>query len=82
MDVPAFHLLVEDGQENEHSSPAIFEAADIYLGIKRNSSPTFVRAFKRNTRHLIKASGNKPITAYSSADAAAFSDHLESPEEK
>ena len=76
MDVPALHLLVEDGKENEHSSPTILEAADIYLRIKRNSNPTFVRAVKRNTKYLVKALGNKPITAYSSADAASFRDKL------
>ena len=57
MDVPALHLLVEDGKENEHSSPTILEAADIYLRIKRNSNPTFVRAVKRNTKYLVKALG-------------------------
>ena len=76
MDVPALHLLVEDGKENEPSSPTILEAADIYLRIKRNSNPTFVRAVKRNTKYLVKALGNKPITAYSSADAASFRDKL------
>ena len=52
MDVPALHLLVEDGKENEHSSPTILEALDIYLRIKRNSNPTFVRAVKKNTKYL------------------------------
>ena len=42
----------------------------------KHDSPTFVRASKRSARYVVEALGNRPITAYSSADAAAFRDHL------
>ena len=39
-------------------------------------TPTFIRAAKRNGRYVAEALGNRPITSYSSSDAAAFRDYL------
>jgi integrase len=77
MDVPALHLLIDNEADAKHDSPSMLEAVDMYLHLKAsNDSPTFVRAAKRSGKYVVKALGNRPITAYSSADAAAFRDHL------
>ena len=77
MDVPALHLLIDNEADAKHDSPTLLEAVGLYLSLKANNdSPTFVRASKRNARYVVEALGNWPITAYSSADAAAFRDHL------
>jgi len=77
MDVPALHLLIDNVADAKHDSPTLMEAVDLYLGLKAsNDSPTFIRAAKRSGSYVVKALGNRPITAYSSADAAAFRDHL------
>ena len=77
MDVPALHLLIDNEADSNHDSPTLMEAVDLYLGLKANNdSPTFIRAAKRSGSYVVKALGNRPITAYSSADAAAFRDHL------
>jgi integrase len=55
----------------------MMEAVDIYLRLKAsNDSQTFIRAAKRNGRYVSEALGNRPITSYSSSDAAAFRDYL------
>ena len=57
------------------NSPTMMEAVDIYLRIKANNdSQTFIRAAKRNGQYVSEALGNRPITSYSSSDAAAFRD--------
>ena len=77
LDVPALHLLIDNEADAKHDSPTLLEAVGLYLSLKANNdSPTFVRASKRSTRYVVEALGNRPITAYSSADAAAFRDHL------
>ena len=40
------------------------------------SNPVFARTGRRNGRYVIAALGNRPFTAYSSADAAKFRDCL------
>ena len=53
------------------------EAVETYLRLKAaKQTPTFIRAAKRNGRYVAEALGNRPITSYSSSDAAAFRDHL------
>ena len=77
MDVPALHLLIDNEADAKHDSPTLLEAVDMYLGLKAsNDSPTFIRASKRSVRYVVEALGNRPITAYSSSDAAPFRDHL------
>jgi integrase len=53
------------------------EAVDVYLRLKADKqTPTFIRAAKRNGKYVAEALGNRPITSYSSSDAAAFRDYL------
>ena len=77
MDVPALHLLIDNIDDVVDDSPTMMEAVDIYLRLKANNdSKTFIRAAKRNGRYVSEALGNRPITSYSSSDAAAFRDYL------
>ena len=77
MDVPALHLVIGDNDDAGYDSPTMTEAVDIYLRLKANNdSQTFIRAAKRNGRYVSEALGNRPITSYSSSDAAAFRDYL------
>ena len=76
MDVPALHLLISN-DDNKHDSPTLKEAVDTYLLLKGGvTNPVFARTARRNGRYVIAALGNRPITAYSSADAAKFRDYL------
>jgi integrase len=71
------HLLIDDKADMEDKSPTLLESVEMYLQLKANKdSPTFVRAAKRNSRYVVEALGNRPITAYASSDAAAFRDYL------
>ena len=77
MDVPALHLFIDDEADVPDNSPTMMEAVDTYLRLKADKqTPTFIRAAKRNGRYVAEALGNRPITSYSSSDAAAFRDHL------
>ncbi len=77
MDVPALHLVIDDDADVLDNSPTMMEAVEIYLRLKaEKQTPTFIRAAKRNGRYVAEALGNRPITSYSSSDAAAFRDHL------
>ena len=77
MDVQALHLVIDDDADLPDNSPTMTEAMETYLRLKADErTPTFIRAAKRNGRHLAHAFGNRSITPYSSSDAAAFSDHL------
>ena len=72
MDVPALHLVIGDEADVPDNSPTIMEAVDTYLRLKADKqTPTFIRAAKRNGRYVAEALGNRPITSYSSSDAAA-----------
>ena len=77
MDVPALHLVIDDDADMPDNSPTMMEAVETYLRLKADKqTPTFIRAAKRNGRYVAEALGNRPITSYSSSDAAAFRDHL------
>ena len=77
MDVPALHLVIGDKVNADDNSPTMMEAVDIYLRLKADKqTPTFIRAAKRNGRYVAEALGNRPITSYSSSDAATFRDWL------
>ena len=76
MDVPALRLLISN-DDDKHDSPTMQEAVDSYLLLKGGvTNPVFARTARRNGRYVIAALGNRPITAYSSADAAKFRDYL------
>ena len=77
MDVPALYLVISDTEDVDDNSPTMMEAVDVYLSLKADKqTPTFIRAAKRNGRYVAEALGNRPITSYSSSDAAAFRDYL------
>jgi integrase len=77
MDVPAIHLLISDNDDARHDSPTLKEAVEAYLILKGGvTNPVFARTARRNGRYVITALSNRPITAYSSADAAKFLDYL------
>ena len=77
MDVPAIHLLISDNDDARHDSPTLKEAVEAYLILKGGvTNPVFARTARRNGRYVITALSNRPINAYSSADAAKFQDYL------
>ena len=77
MDVPALHLVISDASDVNDKSPTMMETVDVYLRLKSEKhSPTFIRAARRNGKYVAEALGNRPITSYSSSDAAAFRDYL------
>jgi integrase len=77
MEVPALHLVISDAADVQDNSPTMMDAVDVYLRLKSNKqSLTFIRAARRNGKYVVDALGNRPITSYSSSDAAAFRDYL------
>ena len=75
MYVPAIHLLIGNNVDAKHDRPTLKEAVETYLLLKGDvTNPVFARTARRNGRYVIAALGNRPITAYSSADAAKFRD--------
>ena len=77
MDVPSLHLVIGNKDDVDDDSPTMMEAVDVYISLKADKqTPTFIRAAKRNGRYVAEALGNRPITSYSSSDAAAFRDYL------
>ena len=72
MDIPAIHLVKTDDVED--TSPLMMDAVEMYLSIKGKEDRTFIRTAKRNGEYVSKVLGNRPITSYSSSEAAKFRD--------
>ena len=72
MDIPAIHLVKANHVDD--SSPLMTEAVDNYLRIKGNDDRIFVRTAQRNGHYVAKLLGNRPITSYSTSEAAQFRD--------
>ena len=72
MDIPAIHLVETD--DVEHTSPLMIDAVEMYLSIKGKDDKTFIRTARRNGEYVAKVLGNRPITSYSSSEAAQFRD--------
>ena len=72
MDIPAIHLVKTDDVEN--TSPLMMDAVEMYLSIKGKDDRTFIRTARRNGEYVSKVLGNRPITSYSSSEAAQFRD--------
>ena len=72
MDIPAIHLVKTD--DVEENSPLMMDAVEMYLSIKGKEDRTFIRTAKRNGEYVSKVLGNRPITSYSSSEAAHFRD--------
>ena len=72
MDIPAIHLVKTDDVND--TSPLMMDAVEMYLSIKANDDRTFIRTARRNGEYVSKVLGNRPITSYSSSEAAQFRD--------
>ena len=72
MDIPAIHLVKTDDVED--TSPLMIDAVEMYLSIKGKDDRTFIRTARRNGEYVSKVLGNRPITSYSSSEAAQFRD--------
>jgi len=72
MDIPAIHLVKANHEDD--SSPVMLEAVENYLRIKCNDDRIFIRTAQRNGNYVAKLLGNRPITSYSTSEAAQFRD--------
>jgi len=72
MDIPAIHLVKTDDVED--TSPLMMDAVEMYLSIKSKDDRTFIRTARRNGEYVSKVLGNRPITSFSSSEAAQFRD--------
>ena len=72
MDIPAIHLVKTEDVED--TSPLMMDAVEMYLSIKSRDDRTFIRTARRNGEYVSKVLGNRPITSYSSSEAAQFRD--------
>jgi hypothetical protein len=72
MDIPSFHLV--KAHHVDASSPMMLESVENYLRIKGNDDRIFVRTAQRNGNYLAKLLGDRPITSYSTSEAAQFCD--------
>ena len=72
MDIPAIHLVKTDDVRD--TSPLMMDAVEMYLSIKGRDDRTFLRTARRNGEYVSKVLGNRPITSYSSSEAAQFRD--------
>ena len=68
MDIPAIHLVRADGVA--HDAPVMLDAVENYLKLKGNDDRIFIRTARRNGSYVAKLLGNRPITSYSTAEAA------------
>ena len=57
-----------------HDAPVMLDAVENYLKLKGNDDRIFVRTAKRNGGYVAKLLGNRPITSYSTAEAAQLRD--------
>ena len=78
MPLPEAHLVDNsNGHVHLSSGPTLSEARDAYIKLKGvGKDKTFIRGALRNVDVVIKHLGDRPIDAYTSADAAAFRDKL------
>ena len=72
MDIPAIHFVKTNDVED--TSPLMIDAIEMYLSIKGKDDRTFTRTARRNGEYVSKLLGNRPITSYSSSEAAQFRD--------
>ena len=72
MDIPAIHLVKANHEDD--SSPVMLEAVENYLRIKCYDDRIFIRTAQRNGNYVAKLLGNRPITSYSTSEAAQFRD--------
>jgi integrase len=78
MPLPGQHLIQDRPRDYYGSdTPLLSEALAKYLMLKgEGKDKTFVRGANRNIQYVIDQLGDRPIDAYTSADAAALRDKL------
>ena len=78
MPLPGQHLIMDRPRDYYGSdTPLLSEALAKYLLLKGDGKDkTFVRGANRNIQYVTDQLGNRPIDAYTSADAAALRDKL------
>jgi len=78
MPLPGQHLIPDRPRDYYGSdTPLLSEALAKYLMLKgEGKDKTFVRGANRNIQYVIDQLGDRPIDAYTSADAAALRDKL------
>ena len=76
MDIPAICLIKASDNISEDGY-LLSEARDLYLRLKGiNKDRVFIRTAQRNVGYVIRVLGDRPVTDYSSAQAAQFRDWL------
>ena len=75
LELPASHLLIKGQPEETFTSyaPTLSDALDKYCRLKGvGKFEQFFTAANRNIGYVIEHLGNRPLDAYSTADAASF----------
>ena len=74
MDIPAIQV-VKSGDTHENDTLFMSEACELYLRLKGvGKDKVFIRTANRNTQYVTKLLGDRPISSYSSNEAAQFRD--------
>ena len=74
MDIPAIQV-VKTSDSNVDDGLLLSEACELYLRLKGvGKDKVFIRTANRNTQYVTKLLGDRPISSYSSNEAAQFRD--------
>ena len=74
MDIPAIQV-VKASDSHPDISIHLSEACELYLGLKGvGKDKVFIRTANRNVEYVIKVLGDRPLSSYSSNEAAKFRD--------
>jgi len=74
MDIPAIQV-VKSGDTHVNDTLRLSEACELYLRLKGvGKDKVFIRTAQRNTGYVTKLLGDRPISSYSSNEAAQFRD--------
>ena len=74
MDIPAIQV-VKSGSTHENDTLLLSEACELYLRLKGvGKDKVFIRTANRNAQYVTKLLGDRPISSYSSNEAAQFRD--------
>ena len=74
MDIPAIQV-VKSSDTNVNDTLRLSEACELYLRLKGvGKDKVFTRTANRNTQYVTKLLGDRPISSYSSNEAAKFRD--------
>jgi integrase len=74
MDIPAIQV-VKSGDVHKNDTLLLSQACELYLRLKGvGKDRVFIRTANRNTQYVAKLLGDRPISSYSSNEAAQFRD--------